>query len=298
MINDLPKGSDPPPADVSVTRDRVVVVTGATGRLGRALADALPREGRTVVLVGRDRGKLAAARLACAAHDPKVHVDTVLGDLSTRAGVEHVAGEIESRWQHVDALIHAAVTMPHYRQESDDGIEMQLAVNHLAPFALTNLLLEPLRRDGEGRVFVVSDSAWRRGTVDLDNLQAHHGYGLFGWKQYANTRRMAVLFVDELARRTAGTGIVALAVGPDRPLDLLDTPVTELATTPMRPLLRAPESSARNLARWLDDPELSGRSGAWIDRHAPSALPLDSNDRAIASALWRVSAELTGLASN
>ncbi|HXU06061.1 MAG TPA: SDR family oxidoreductase [Polyangia bacterium] len=194
---------------------RIFVVTGASSGIGLATAEGLAREGRgrRLVLVCRDEGRGRAAvdrvRRAGAAEGD---VDLVLADLSSQRTVRRLARELAERCPRIDVLIHNAGVITPERRLTDDGIETQLAVNHLAPFLLTQLLRAPLIASGTARVVVVASQVERHGTIRFDDLQGEQSYDSL--EAYYQSKLANVLFTYALAERWAATTITVNCLHP------------------------------------------------------------------------------------
>lgn len=198
-------------------RERTILITGATGGIGRATAAALAARGAAVVLVGRDPARTDAARREIAAATGNSAVDAVVADLGDQASVRRLAAEVVDRHPTLHVLINnAGITNPRRRQ-TVDGIEETLAVNHLAPFLLTDLLLPALRAAGTARVITVTSSAYRMGRIDFNDLQGSRRYSQH--RAYNQSKLANVLFTVELGRRLSTSGdwagaVTAVAVEP------------------------------------------------------------------------------------
>ncbi len=179
-----------------------VLVTGGTGGIGLATAEALAGLGARVGIVGRDpaRGEAAAERLRAAGGV----VDVFTADLSAQREVRRLAGEVLAAYPRLDVLLHNAGGYWATRHTTEDGLERTFAVNHLAPFLLTHLLLERLRASAPARVVTVSSGAHAMGRIDLDDLQGQRSYS--GQRAYNQSKLANVLFTFELARRLEGWG--------------------------------------------------------------------------------------------
>ncbi|MFY9672012.1 MAG: SDR family NAD(P)-dependent oxidoreductase, partial [Trebonia sp.] len=166
----------------------VCVVTGATSGIGRATAAALAGLGAQVVLVGRDRGRgaAAAAELAAAGASPRLEI----ADLASMEQVRALAGRLGMLGR-IGVLVNNAGLMAGQRRVTADGFDEVFAVNHLAPFLLTNLLLGQLAAAGSGRVITVTSDAHAAGRLDLDDLQMEHGWE--SWRAYASSKLANIL---------------------------------------------------------------------------------------------------------
>ncbi|HEV2147271.1 MAG TPA: SDR family oxidoreductase [Longimicrobiaceae bacterium] len=272
---------------------KVCVVTGANAGIGRATALALARMGARVGMVCRSRERGEAAREEVARESGGA-VDLFLADLSAQAEVRRVAGEIRERYDRLHVLVNNAAVYTKRRTLSPDGIELQLAVNHLAPFLLTTLLLDLLVRSAPARVVTVSSGAHRNGRIVWDDLQGERRYR--GLRAYANTKLANLLFTRELARRLEDTGVTANAMHPG----VVGTSLLFGGWAPLRllkPFLRTPEQGARTVVHLASSPGVEGVSGRYFqDEREVQPAPAALDDEA-ARRLWRSSAELTGTAA-
>jgi NAD(P)-dependent dehydrogenase (short-subunit alcohol dehydrogenase family) len=270
---------------------RVCVVTGATRGIGRATAEELGRAGATLVLVCRrqaDGEKVASGIARTNAGPPPVVVEA---DLSAQKAVRAAADRIRSRFERLHVLINNAGLIPPRREVTVDGLEMQLAVNHLAPFLLTNLLLEPLRRGAPSRVITVSSTTHQGAQIDFDDLQSERTYQAD--EVYAATKLMNLLFTYELARRLAGTGVTANALHPGAVATRLLADYMQ--TT--RVYGASPEQGADTVIYLAAAPEVEGRTGKYFTNRRETRSSPASYDEGLARRLWDVSARLTGISS-
>jgi len=177
---------------------KVVLVTGATGGIGLVTARELARMGADVWIVGRSPEKTARVAREIGA------AGTLLADLSELAQVRRVAAEFRERAGRLDVLVNNAGGLFNRRQETQEGIEMTWALNHLAPFLLTRELLPLLRAAPAARVVTVSSSAHAFGRLRLDDPEFRRGYSGWGWTAYGQSKLANVLFARELAHREPG----------------------------------------------------------------------------------------------
>lgn len=274
---------------------RVCVVTGATRGIGRATAIGLAKRGATLVLVCRRPEEGAAvAHEATGAGAPMAQV--VLADLASQAAIRAAAAEIMSRHSQLHVLVNNAGVILRSRQTTVDGFEMQFAVNHLAYFLLTNLLLDPLKKGAPSRIVNVSSGAHQGGRIDFDALQSERRYGPI--RVYSMTKLANLHFTYELARRLEGTGVTVNAVHPGvvstRLLaSYLDLPL--VGGTIARAFGSKPEKGAETSIHLAASPAVSGITGGYFVGGQQSRSSPASYDEATARRLWNVSAELTGL---
>jgi NAD(P)-dependent dehydrogenase (short-subunit alcohol dehydrogenase family) len=191
---------------------KVVLITGASSGIGKAAATALAAMGAEVVVTGRnkERGEKAVAEIRRGSGSERVSL--MLADLAVQAEVRKLAEVFKERHDRLDVLVNNAGLIQSRRTETPDGIELTLAVNHLAPFLLTNLLLEVLKGSAPSRIITVSSEARRNAQIDFDDLQSQRRYRAF--PVYGMTKLANILLTYELAERLRGTGVVASCLHP------------------------------------------------------------------------------------
>ena len=272
---------------------RICVVTGASGGIGKATAAGLARRGATVVLVVRSRERGDAARDEIARATGSRDLRLVLADLSRQADVRRAAAEVLAAFGAVHVLVNNAGVYTFRRQETVDGIEMQWAVNHLAPFLLTKLLLPGLTAGRPARVVAVSSNAHRSAVLRLDDVQMKRGL-YRGLRQYCNTKLANVLFTRELARRAAASGVTANAMHPG-------VVATELLLGGFPPLrlvsrfMRTPEQGAAAAVYLAADPAAAAFTGQYFIDSRPVPPSLQAMDDEAARRLWELSEQMVGL---
>ncbi len=275
---------------------RTVLITGGTSGIGKATALGLAAMGARVAITGRDRGRLErAAGEVRAAGDGQV--DTFVADLSSQAEVRRLASEVLRELPRIDVLVNNVGGYWNTRHVTADGLERTLAVNHLAPFLLTNLLLDRLEEAGPSRVVTVSSNAQRMGRIDFDDLNAERSYS--GARAYNQSKLANVLFTYELARKVQGTSVTANAVHPGvvRTAFGAEDPgrAQRLLVPLLRPFMRSPAQGAATSIRVASAPDLERVTGRFFVRSRPRSSSRRSYDEAVAARLWQVSADLTGL---
>jgi NAD(P)-dependent dehydrogenase (short-subunit alcohol dehydrogenase family) len=287
----MPRGA--PIADL---RGRVCVVTGATRGIGRAAAQELGRGGATLVLVCRRRedGEEVASAIEAARSTTRPAV--IQADLSSQADVRTAADRIRSEHERIHVLVNNAGRITRQREVTVDGLEMQLAVNHLAPFLLTNLLLDPLRAGAPSRVVTVSSTTHHGALIDFADLQSERGYDAA--EVYAATKLMNLLFTYELARRLEGTGVTANALHPGAVAtrllaDYMRVPLVGGALA--RTFGVTPEQGADTVVYLAGSPEVEGITGKYFSHRNEARSSPGSYEEATARRLWTESERLTGL---
>jgi retinol dehydrogenase 14 len=275
---------------------RLVLVTGGSGGIGKATALGLARLGARVSIVGRDlRRTEAAADEIRAAGQRRVNV--FVADLSSLSEVRRLADEVLQRLPRIDVLVNNVGGYWNTRHVTADGLERTFALNHLAPFLLTNLLLDRLRESAPARVVTVSSQAQAGGRIDFDDLQGEREYS--GARAYSQSKLANLLFTYELARRLPDTTVTANAVHPgmvNTSFGAEDPGAVQRLLVPfVRPFMRKPASGATTSIQVAAAPDLERVTGRYFDNGKPRRSAENSYDEAAATRLWQVSSELVGL---
>ena len=280
---------------------RQLLITGATNGIGLAAARALAARGAGLAIVARSasRGRDAAARIS-AAGGSGVRVDVLEADLSSLASVRRLAAEVLDRYARLDVLINNAGAMFATRQLTEDGIEATWAVNHLAPFLLTTLLLDRLEASAPARIVTTASDAHKGAQIPFDDLGAQRSYRARGFGRYGESKLANILFTAELARRLTGTGVTATCFHPGLVASGFNRNngwLLSAAMTMLRPFSRTPEKGADTLVWLVESSEVAGLSGGYyVDRRQvdPSAA---ARDLEVARRLWQLSEEQVGVSA-
>jgi NAD(P)-dependent dehydrogenase (short-subunit alcohol dehydrogenase family) len=276
-------------------RDKTVLVTGATNGIGKAAALELARMGARVIVVGRNRAKTEATVHEIKAHSQNQLVDMLLADLSSMTEVRRLANEFNCKYERLDVLVNNAGGVFSSRQETVDGYELTFALNHLAPFLLTNLLLDTIKVSAAARIINVASVVHTRGRINFDDLQSKRSYGLGGFAAYAASKLANVLFTYELARRLEGTGVTVNALAPGNVASGFghnNQGVMDLVFRVIHRFAKTPEQGAETIIYLASSPAVEGVSGKYFDEcQAVSSSPA-SYDEVIARRLWNESARL------
>lgn len=285
-----------------MSKQHVVIVTGATSGIGEVAAVELARRGSRVGIVARNPGKADTTVERIRAARADAVVDVFLGDLTLMADVRTVGAAILDRYEHIDVLVNnAGINAPKQRVTKEGHPEM-LAVNYFAPWLLTSLLRERLCASAPARVVNTASEAHRIGwTIDPDtDLTDTAPYGGLGSQRaYGKSKLLDILFTKELARRLAGSGVVANCCCPG----LVNTGLVGDSVTVQRlgtalsrtPLVRRPEQGAAVLIRLATDPELGQRTGEFISSTPGAGLLPDIpavRDEALQRRVWEVTEAL------
>ncbi len=276
--------------------DSTVLVTGATGGIGRATAVGLAQMGAHLAIVGRDpeRTQQAARDVQAAGGTP---VETFVADLSSQAQVRNLADQVLARIPRLDVLINNVGGYWSTRHVTADGLERTFALNHLAPYLLTRLLLDRLLQSDGARVVTVASNAQAQGRVDFDDLQAEHSYS--GARAYNQSKLANVMFTYELAQRLRGSSVTANALHPgvvSTGFGAEDPGQLQRWLVPfIRPLMKDPRRGAATPVHVAVSPDLDGVTGRYFADKRPKRSSRASYDRAATTRLWDVSADLVGL---
>jgi NAD(P)-dependent dehydrogenase (short-subunit alcohol dehydrogenase family) len=274
---------------------KIVLITGANSGVGFATARKLAELGASIVMVCRDsiRGNAARNDIAKVATDSPPML--LLCDLSSQSSIRELGNEIHSRFSRIDVLVNNAAAMFSTRQLTDDGIEKTFAINHLAPFLLTNLLLDLVRAAPAGRILTVSSES-HSGALEFDNLQGERHYNFFG--AYNRSKLANILFTYELAHRLKGTGTTANCLSPGPTVTSFGSNLTGLpalfpAVMKKIPfLLRSPEKGAETSIYLASSPEVAGVTGKFFLRCRESRSRKITYRAEVAAQLWQVSEQL------
>jgi NAD(P)-dependent dehydrogenase (short-subunit alcohol dehydrogenase family) len=278
---------------------RTVLVTGGTSGIGRATALGLAAMGAHVAIVGRDRARTDdAARESREAGGGQV--DAFVADMSAQAEVRRLADEVLEALPRIDVLVNNVGGYWDTRHVTADGLEHTFALNHLAPFLLTLLLLGRLRESAPARVVTVSSGAHTMGRIDFDDLGGERSYS--GMRAYSQSKLANVLFTYELARRLGDGGVTANAVHPGMVrtgFGAEDAGTLQRLFTPlMRPFMKSPAQGAATSIHIASSPALEGVTGGYFADCRPKRSSGRSHDPDTAARLWQVSANLVGIAPN
>jgi len=283
---------------MSALTGKTVLVTGGTGGIGQATAAGLAGLGARVGIVGRDEGRARAAAERIRSVASGGEVDVFTADVSSQREVQRLAEQVLAAYPRLDVLVNNVGGYWATRHATEDGLERTFAVNHLAPFLLTHLLLDRLRSSAPARVVTVSSGAQAMGRIDFDDLQGERSYS--GQRAYNQSKLANVLFTYELARRLEGSGVTANVLHPGVVRTAFGQEDSRgwmrLMLPVVRPFMKTPERGAETSIYLASSPEVEGVSGRYFANSKPKTSSRASYDTAAARRLWEVSAALVGLA--
>jgi NAD(P)-dependent dehydrogenase (short-subunit alcohol dehydrogenase family) len=276
---------------------KICVVTGANSGIGKATALALALMGATVVMVCRDRARGEEAQSEITTKSRNTAVDLLQADLSSQQSIRQLVEHFTHHYTHLHVLINNAGASFSGRRETVDGLEMMFAVNYLAPFLLTNLLLDVLKANAPARIVNVSSGAQASGSIHLDDLQEEKHFS--SMRAYGQSKRAIVLFTYELARRLQGTGVTANCLDPG----FVATNIGQRgASLPVRLLVKliwsfgtSPEKGAQTSIYLASSPDVEGVTGKYFAKSIPRRSASSSYDESLQRQLWEQSAKLVNL---
>ncbi len=277
--------------------EKTVIVTGGTKGIGYETASGLAVRGATVIIVGRDAERGAAAVSSMQHHTGNAAISFLQADLSSLAEVRRLAEQVKSQQSRVHILVNNAGGVNARRIVTAEGLEATFVTNHLAPFLLTNLLLPLLKASAPARIVNVNSVQHRSGRIDFDDLQAERAYDMM--RAYQQAKLANLFFTYELARRLRGTNVTVNAADPGGTLEGTKAIPLPIAVRLILPLFspwlttRHAAQSSIYLASSPDAEDLTGKyvnSRKKVVRSSPA-----SYEEATAEKLWRISAALVSL---
>jgi NAD(P)-dependent dehydrogenase (short-subunit alcohol dehydrogenase family) len=276
--------------------ERIAVVTGASAGIGLYTALGLARAGMRVILVGRDPERTERARRFVADRVADAQLETALADFASLDAVRRLADEILSRHDRLDVLVNNAGATVRRFTVSADGYELVLAVNHLAPFLLTNLLLDRLKASAPARIVTVASQAHHGGHIgpaDVTNPDNWSAIAAYNRSKLAN-----ILFTRALARRLDPATVTASCLHPG----VINTAIGDhagvlggLAWRLARPFMPGPAKGAETSIFLATTPDPAPFHGAYLIDKKIAEPSARARDEALGEALWAESARLVGL---
>jgi NAD(P)-dependent dehydrogenase (short-subunit alcohol dehydrogenase family) len=284
-----------PTVNISM-QGKICMVTGANSGIGKATALALAQMGATVVMVCRDRARGEEAKSEITTKSRKNAVDLLLADLSSQQSIRQLVENFQHHYTHLHVLINnAGASFPGRRRETVDGLEMTFAVNYLAPFLLTHLLLDVLKASAPARIVNVSSATQASGYIQLDDLQAEKHYR----SAYGQSKLAEVLFTYELARRLQGTDVTANCLHPGFVAtnfgQIGTAPVIRTAVKFISRLGMSPEEGAKTSIYLASSPDVEGVTGKYFVKSIPKRSASISYDESLQRQLWEQSAKLVNV---
>jgi NAD(P)-dependent dehydrogenase (short-subunit alcohol dehydrogenase family) len=278
--------------------EKICLITGATDGIGKATAIAMAKSGFSIVVVSRNKNKGEYILNELNTIAPHGRHAMMQADLASFESIRNLAANFNTHFGRLDVLINNAGVFTTTREYTINGIELQFAVNHLAPFLLTNLLIDVIAKTGEGRIINVSSVSHRFGKIDFGDLsRTHRRYE--GLRVYEQSKLANVLFTYELARRLKGTGITVNCLNPGRVRTNIGNKsakgIYRILWNLNKPFLISPEQGAATPVFLATATEVKGISGKYFYKCRERRSAALSYREDMAERLWNISAELTGL---
>ena len=273
---------------------KTVIITGATSGIGEVAAIRLAEQGARIVFTARDKARaddtMAALKKANPAADHAVH----MADLSRLSEMKRVGAEL-AREPRIDVLVNNAGALFNKRQETVDGLEMTFALNHMAYFVITNLLMGQLKPGA--RIVTVASNAHRGARLDFDDLQSRRGYT--GFPVYSRSKLCNILFNRELARHLSGSGVTANALHPGFVATRFGNDSGGIVRTVLKiakPIgAISPEEGAQTIIFLASAPQVAGLSGQYFYECKPATPTAEARNDEDAKRLWDISQQIAGL---
>ena len=272
---------------------KTVLITGGTGGIGKATAIGLATLGARVAITGRDRDRAQSAAADIQRESGNPEVEAYAADLSSQAEVRRLAAAVLDAYPRLDVLVNNVGGFWAHRHVTADGLEYTFAVNHLASFLLTDLLLDRLTRSAPARIVTVSSNAQAMGRIHFDDLQGEKNYS--GSRAYNQSKLAVVMFTYELSRRLHTTTVTANALHPGVVHTAFSSEDPSALARTARPLMRFMKTPAQGAATSIhlaSSPDVQGITGRYFANSKPKASNKSSYDTEAANRLWQVSADL------
>jgi NAD(P)-dependent dehydrogenase (short-subunit alcohol dehydrogenase family) len=279
---------------------KIIVITGANRGIGRETAKALARQGVSIVMACRDLNAAMQAREAIRNESRNAQIEALPLDLASLRSIRAFPEAFSEKYPHLDVLINNAGAFSMSRQETEDGFELTMGVNHLGHFLLTHLLLPHLKKAEEARIINVSSDSHHNGRIELDDLHTRKRR-YFGFAAYADSKLANIFFTQELADRLVGTSVTANALHPGGVATGMWTAWTRwkwlqrLTERIVRRRMISVEAGAQTSVYLASSDEVRGVTGLYFYRQQPAAVSLKCADRKLQAGLWSLSEELTGI---
>ena len=268
-----------------------IIITGSNSGIGKEAALILAKEGHCILMLSRDSEKSKQAHQEILAESGNENVFLIPVDLSDQDSIRNAVAEIKSRFDQIDVLVNNAGVVNMKRIETDDGIEENFAVNFLAPYILSELLLEKIAASEEGRIINLVSELYKRGTIDLDNLMLRDGYR--STYAFANSKLALLLYTINLAHRTEDQDITVNALHPGTVATSLFRDFPGIILKFMNLFAEKPQKGGQRIAYLATSDEMSGISGKYFFKDGQKELDLNPQEKDKSGALFAIAEELT-----
>lgn len=274
---------------------KTIIVTGSNSGIGKEAALNLAKSGHRVLMVCRDTERSKQAQTEIMAQTDNENVFLFTADLSNPDSIREAAAQIKSQYPKIDVLVNNAGVYKVKREETQHGVEMSLAVNFLATFMLSQMLLENIEASGNGRIVNVVSELYKSGKIDFDNLMLKTGYK--AGDAYANSKLATILYTVELAKRTQEKGITVNALHPGVLATNAFRDYPALLVKLMNLFLEKPHKGGERIAYLATSDEVKEISGKYFYKTEAREIDISSQAGDTNEKLWQVAQELTGLST-
>jgi NAD(P)-dependent dehydrogenase (short-subunit alcohol dehydrogenase family) len=275
-----------------IVKGKIVLITGATSGIGKVTAIGLARKGATIVFTSRDEGRGKAARDEIARQSGSEAVEFMMCDLASFRSIRSFAESFKAGYDRLNVLVNNAGVWDFTRRESADGIENVFATNYLAPFLLTNLLLDLLKGSKPARILNVS-SGLHRGTIHFNDIEFKKSFS--GAAAYSQSKLALILFTRLLAEQLKGTGVTVNVLHPGFISTNLGRDAGFFFGSSFRFFGRSPEKGAETTMFLASAPEIETVTGEYFSNSKIARSSRQSHDMEMARRLWDLSVKYVGL---
>ncbi|MDF2613312.1 MAG: short-chain dehydrogenase [Clostridia bacterium] len=280
-----------------MSENKIVLITGGSAGMGKAAASELMRLGYFVIILARnkERGEKALAEIK--SESKSNLADLMLCDLASQASIRRFVSQFKEKYKRLDVLINNAGVILPSRHETNDGFELQFAVNHLGHFLLTNLLLDTIKNSSPARIINVSSGAHKAGKIHFDDLNLKKNYNLI--KSYSQSKLANILFTYELADRLKDRGVTVNTLHPGAVATQMGinrtTGFGTLITSMLKPFFKSPAEGASTTVYLATSNEVQNITGKYFYNKKPIPSSKLSYDKELAKRLWQVSEKMVHL---
>lgn len=274
-------------------KNKIALITGATSGIGKETAKALAKEGMKLVLPVRSLSKGEALREEIHTLTGNSSVELFQCDLSSMDSIRSFVRDYNEKYDRLDVLVNNAGVWEMKRSESKDGIENTFAINHLAPFLLTNLLLDKLKASAPARIVTVSSMAHTTGKINFDDIEGKRRWSWMG--SYAQSKLANLFFTRHLAKELEGTGVVANCLHPGVVSTHLFDKMPKILHPAMKLVMIPPHKGAETSVYLATSPEAQNFTGEYLAKKKIRKTSAYTYNKEVAEKLWKVSKKYTGL---
>lgn len=273
-------------------KGKIVLITGATSGIGKETARALAQLGAKIVITTRDARSGEQTKQELIQSTKNDNIDVLFCDLSSFISIRECCNEFLKRYSSLHVLINNAGIVEYHRRESKDGIENTFAVNYLAPFLMTNLLLDMLKKSAPSRIINLT-SGLHSGTIHFDDLGFNHGFS--GMKVYGHSKLAIILFTRLLADQLKGTGVTVNCANPGMSATNLSRDAGWFSAKIFKLLAKEASIGAQTPIYLASSSEVETISGEYFEKKAAKTTNKETYDMDAAKKLWEISKKYVGL---